>query len=83
MTQEKLDRAKANRKERAEKIGEYNRVSGIHDNIADNDSLWLDFCGNTYSKIIPTAKECRDFLRIIRDRLDAEIAELDKEFEGL
>lgn len=83
MTQETLKRAKNNRKLRSEKLSEYNKVSGIHDNISDNDILWLDFCGNSYARIVPTTKECRDFLRIVRDRLDGEIGDLDKEFEGL
>lgn len=83
MTHETLERAKNNRKEREEKLGDYNKVSGMLDNISDNDILWFDFCGNTYARIVPTAKECRDFLRIVRDRLDAEIGELDKEFESL
>lgn len=83
MTQETLEKAKKNRKLRSEKLSEYNKVSGIHDNISDNDILWLDFCGNSYARIVPTTKECRDFLRIVRDRLDAEISDLDKEFKEL
>ena len=83
MTQETLEKAKKNRKDRSEKLSEYNKVSGIHDNISDNDILWFDFCGNTYARIVPTAKECRDFLRIVRDRLDVEIGDLDREFEEL
>ena len=83
MTQETLKRAKKNRILRSEKLSEYNKVSGIYDNISDNDALWFDFCGNKYARIVPTAKECRDFLLTVRDRLDAEIKELDKEFEEL
>ena len=83
MTQETLDKAKENRKERAEKLEQYNDVSWRHDNLSDDKIIWLDVCGNCSQRIYPTNAEYKNLLRTIRDRLDAEISELDKEFESL
>ena len=83
MTQETLEKAKENRKIRAEKLAQYNDVSWRHDNLSDEKIIWLDVCGNCANRIHPTNAEYKSLLRTIRDRLDAEIAELDKEFAEL
>lgn len=83
MTQETLDRAKTNRKERAEKLQQYNNVSWKHDNLPDEKVIWLDACGIYGDSLYPTNEEYKSLLRTMRDRLDAEIAALDKEFEKL
>ena len=83
MTPETLDRAKMNRKERAEKLQQYETINRIYANTADDDIIWLDKNSTYDSRIFPTVKEYRFLLRSIRDRLDAEISDLDKEFEEL
>ena len=83
MTQETLEKAKQNRKERAEKLEQYNDVSRRHDNLSKDRRIWLDVCGNCNQRIFPTNAEYKSLLRTIRDRLDAEISALDKEFAEL
>lgn len=83
MTGETLLRANENRKELFEKIAQYKDISRMHDNVSDNDPVWLDKNCNTNQRIYPTVEEFRAFLRMIRDRLDAEITALDKEFETM
>ena len=83
MTQETLEKAKENRKIREEKLAQYNNVSWKHDNLSNDKIIWLDVCGNCSQRIYPTNAEYRNLLRTIRDRLDAEISALDKEFEEL
>lgn len=72
MTGETLLRANENRKERLEKIAQYNNISRMHDNVSDNDPVWLDKNCNTNQRIYPTV-----------EGLDAEITALDKEFENM
>lgn len=83
MTLKTLEKAKENRKIREEKIAQYNDVSWKHDNLSNDKIIWLDVCGNCSQRIYPTNEEYKSLLRTIRDRLDAEISELDKEFESL
>ena len=83
MTQETLEKAKENRKIYAEKFAQYTDVSLKHDNLSDDKIIWLDVCGNCANRIHPTNSEYKNLLRTIRDRLDAEISALDKEFEEL
>ena len=83
MTQETLEKAKENRKIREAKLAQYNDVSWKHDNLSDDKIIGLDVCGDCSQRIYPTNAEYRNLLRTIRDRLDVEIAELDKEFESL
>lgn len=83
MTEEALSRAKKNREERAEKLKQYNDISKLHDRTSDSDIIFLDKNCNTDQRIYPTPKEFRDFLKAIRNRLDAEISVLDEEFSGL
>lgn len=83
MTQETLDRAKKNREERGEKEIQLTEVNRIFNNLSDDKIIWLDMNGNSNNRIMPTVNEYRHLLRIMRDRLDAEIGDLDKEFEGL
>lgn len=83
MTLKTLEKAKENRKIRAEKLTQYTDVSWKHDNLSDDKIIWLDVCGNCSQRIYPTNAEYKSLLRTIRDRLDAEISALDKEFESL
>lgn len=85
MTQETLEKAKENRKKRLEKQNQYNVISWRLDNLTKEKIVWLGICGNSGngSEIYPTNEEYKSLLRTIRDRLDAEISELDKEFESL
>lgn len=85
MTQETLEKAKQNRKERTEKLNQYNSISWKLDNLTKEKIVWLGICGNSGngSEIYPTNEEYKSLLRTIRNRLFAEIAELDKEFESL
>lgn len=83
MTQEKLTKAMQNRKERAAKLEQYEDINRIYANTADDDIIWLDKNSTSNSRIFPTVKEFRFLLRNIRDRLDAEISDLDKEFGEL
>lgn len=83
MTRETLVRANENRKERLEKISQYNHISKMHDRTSDNDIICLDKNCTTDQRIYPTVEEFRAFLRTIRDRLNAEITALDKEFENM
>lgn len=83
MTEETLIRANENRKERLEKLVQYDEISKMYDSVSDNDIIWLDKNCNTNNRIHPTVKEYRDFLLTIRNRLNAEITALDKEFENM
>ena len=83
MTHETLERAKNNRKEREEKISQLNDVNKILANLSDDAIIWLDMNGNYAYRIFPTVKEYRLLLRNIHDRINVEISELDREFEGL
>ena len=83
MTQETLEKAKLNRDIRKDKLEKYNEVSRMHDELPKDKVIWLDVCGNCAMRIHPTNQEFKNLLKIIRDRLDAEIAALDKEFAEL
>lgn len=83
MTQEQLNKANRNRNEREQALKDYNYVSHLHDTTSDNDEIFLNINCNPNKKIFPTAKEYRNLLRNMRDRLDIEIAKLDKEFAEL
>lgn len=83
MTNEQLKKATMNRNEREQLLKDYNYVSHLYDTTSDNDDVVLSINFNPNKKIFPTVKEYRNLLRNMRDRLDAEIAKLDKEFEEL
>ena len=83
MTEEVFLCAKRNREERAAKLEQYNDISKMHDRTSDSDFIILDEKCVTGKMIYPTQKEFRDFLKTIRNRLDAEISVLDEEFSGL
>ena len=82
MTQETLEKAKQNCREREEKLRHYEKINLIFGNTADTDvvAIYVE-CGD--KRIYPTGKEFRFLLRNMRDRLDAEIAALDEEFGKL
>ena len=83
MTNEQLKEANRNRNEREQALKDYNYVSHLYDTTSDNDDVILSINFNPNKQIFPTVKEYRNLLRNMRDRLDAEIAKLDKEFEEL
>ena len=83
MNQITLNKAISNRDIRKEKLDKYNEVSRMHDELPKDKVIWLDVCGNCAMRIHPTNQEFKDLLKIIRDRLDAEISDLDKEFGEL
>ena len=83
MNQESLDKAMKNRNERKEKLQQYNKVNQELSRLSDHSIVSLSRPCYTDTLIEPTVDEYRSFLRMIRERLDAEIAELDKEFESL
>lgn len=83
MTNEQLKEANRNRNEREQSLKDYNYVSHLYDTTSDNDDVILSINFNPNKQIFPTVKEYRNLLRNMRDRLDAEIAKLDKEFEEL
>lgn len=83
MNQESLDRAILNRKERKRKLQQYNKVNQEFSKLSDHSIIGLSRPCYTDFLIEPTVDEYRSFLRMIRERLDAEIAGLDKEFELL
>lgn len=83
MNQESLDKAMLNRNERKEKLRQYNKVNQELSRLSDHDIISLSRPCYTDALIEPTVDEYRSFLRMIRERLDAEIAVLDKEFESL
>ena len=83
MTQETLEKAKQNRKEREEKGIQLTEVNRLFDKLSDDKIIWLDMNSNNNNRIMPTVNECRHLLRIMRDRLCAEIGDLEREFESL
>lgn len=83
MNQESLDRAILNRKERKRKLQQYNKVNQEFSKLSDHSIIGLSRPCYTDFLIEPTVDEYRKFLRTIRERLDTEISELDKEFEEL
>lgn len=83
MNQESLDKAMENRNERKEKLRQYNKINQELSKLSDHSIIALSRPCCTDTLIEPTVDEYRKFLRMIRERLDMEIAELDKEFEGL
>lgn len=83
MTQETLDRAKKNREERNEKFSQLTEVNRIFNNLSDDKIIWLDMNSTNNNRIMPTVNEYRHLLRIMRDRLCAEIGDLEREFAEL
>lgn len=87
MTELNLEKAKQNRDERASALTEYNKINEAI-NIFNDDGFGFVVRIRTWERgdwreIRPDSKEFRNMLLNMRDRYDAEIDRLDKEFEGL
>ncbi len=84
MTDENLKQAVENRKEREDLLDKYNLVSRAISEFGDERTEYravLRLPGTTcYEDVHPSKKEFRLMLLNVRDRLDAEITRLDKEF---
>ena len=87
MTDEALKQAVENRKEREDLLEKYNLVSRAVKDLDKEGFVCraiVRFPGRgSYEDIYPSVKEFRLMLLNVRDRLDAEIARLDKEFVEL
>lgn len=87
MTDGILKQAVENRKEREDLLNKYNMVSRAVKEIDSRGFVYrtvVQFPGTAlYEDIYPSVKEFRLMLLNVRDRLDAEIARLDKEFAEL
>ena len=83
MNQESLDKAMLNRNKRKKKLQQYNKVNYALSTVSDHDIIQLCRPCHSDALVEPTVDEYRKFLRTIRERLDTEISELDKEFESL
>ena len=87
MTEETLHKAQRNRGKRLLALRRYNLVSDIINHLgADFTPFSVRYknSGNDKLNVIPTSEdEFREYMISIRDRLDNEISELDKEFAEL
>lgn len=87
MTEKKLEEANKNREERTRLLKQYEEVSCAINSFTSKGFVFRAIVQlpNTtcYRDIYPSAKEFRLMLLNVRDRLDAEIARLDKEFTEL
>ena len=87
MTELNLEKAKTNRKLRKDALYEYNK---INESINEINSEEFSFVARfktwergEWKELYPNSKEFRNMLLSMRDRYDAEISRLDKEFEEL
>lgn len=87
MTEETLRKAQKNRHKRLLKLRNYNMVNDIINHLgADFSSTRVIYNKPEAEllKVIPTSEdEFREYMISIRERLDNEISELDKEFAEL
>lgn len=87
MTEETMKRLVDNRMERADLLDKYNMVSRVVKDFDKEGFVYrtvVKFPGKSnYEEIYPSVKEFRLMLLNVRNRLDAEIARLDKEFAEL
>lgn len=87
MTEMNLEKAKANRKLRENALYEYNKIQEAINELGKEEfSYYTNFKAwerGELTEIYPDPKEFRNMLLNMRDRYDAEIDRLDKEFEGL
>lgn len=87
MTDGILKQAVENRKEREDLLSKYNMVTRAVNDLNKKGFVCrtlVQFPGTSrYEDIYPSVKEFRLMLLNVRDRLDAEIARLDKEFAEL
>lgn len=87
MTELNLEKAKQNRNERASALAEYNKINEAINKFSDEGFGFVaeirTWERGDWREIHPNAKEFRNMLLNMRDRYDAEISRLDKEFEEL
>lgn len=87
MTELNLEKAKQNRGEREAALAEYNKINEAIKAFSDDGFGFVakirTWERGDWREIHPDPKEFHNLLLNMRDRYDAEIARLDKEFEEL
>lgn len=87
MTEMNLEKAKVNRKLRENALYEYNKIQEAINEFSKEGFSYIarfkTWERGELKEIYPDPKEFRNMLLNMRDRYDAEIDRLDKEFEGL
>ena len=87
MTEMNLEKAKLNRDNRAKALFEYNKIQEAINNFSKEDFSYVarikTWERGDWKDIYPDSKEFHNMLLNMRDRYDAEISRLDKEFEAL
>lgn len=87
MTELNLERAKTNRKLRENALNEYNKIQEAINELGKEEfryyAKFKTWERGEWKEICPDPKEFRNMLLNMRDRYDAEITRLDKEFEKL
>ena len=87
MTEMNLEKAKLNRGNRAKALFEYNKIQEAINNFSKEDFSYVarikTWERDDWKDIHPDSKESHNMLLNMRDRYDAEISRLDKEFEAL
>ncbi len=87
MTELNLRRAELNRDNRAKALLEYNKIQEAINELGKEKFIYYakfkTWESGEWKEINPDPKEFRNMLLNMRDRYDAEIARLDKEFEEL
>lgn len=87
MTEMNLEKAKVNRELRRNALNEYNKINEAINKFNDEGFSYVARI-KTWERgdskdIYPDPREFRNMLLNMRDRYDAEITRLDKEFEEL
>lgn len=87
MTEINLEKAKVNRNLRENALYEYNKINEAINEFSKEgfsyDARIKTWERGDWKDIHPDPKEFRNMLLNMRDRYDAEISRLDKEFEAL
>lgn len=87
MTEMNLKKAELNRENRAKALLEYNKIQEAINEFSNEEFSYVarirTWERGDWKDIYPDPKEFHDMLLNMRDRYDAEIARLDKEFEEL
>lgn len=87
MTEMNLEKAKANRELRRKALNEYNKISEAINEFSKEGFSYVarikTWERGDWKDIYPDPEEFHNMLLNMRDRYDAEIDRLDKEFEKL
>ena len=87
MTELNLEKAKQNRADRVSALNEYNKINEAINKFNDEGFGYVarlrTWERGDWKDIHPDPREFRNMLSNMRDRYDAEISRLDKEFEEL